>query len=37
MNEGICFDGEAIKEPEFVGDFYDLGFDWSEVVEPDEQ
>lgn len=37
MNEGIYFDGEAIEEPEFVGEFYDLGFDRSEVVDTDEQ
>lgn len=37
MNEGIYYDGEAIEEPEFVGEFYDLGFDRSEVVDTDEQ
>lgn len=37
MNEGIYYDGEAIEEPEFVGEFYGLGFDWSEVVDTDEQ
>lgn len=37
MNEGIYYDGKAIEEPEFVGEFYDLGFDWSEVVDTDEQ
>lgn len=37
MNEGSYYDGEAIEEPEFVGEFYDLGFDRSEVVDTDEQ
>ena len=31
------YDGSAAEEAEFAGDFYDLGFDWSEVVESDEQ
>lgn len=37
MNEGTYFDGEAIEESEFVGEFYDLEFEWPEVVETDEQ
>lgn len=31
------YDGSAVEEAEFAGDFYDLGFDWSAVVESDEQ
>lgn len=31
------YDGSAVEEAEFTGDFYDLGFDWSAVVESDEQ
>lgn len=31
------YDGSAVEEAEFAGDFYDLGFDWYEVVEADEQ
>lgn len=37
MDDGTYFDGEVIEEPEFAGDFYDLGFEWPEVVEADEQ
>lgn len=31
------YDGGTVEEAEFAGDFYDLGFEWSEVVEADER
>ena len=37
MNDGAYFDGESIEEPEFAGDFYDLGFEWPEPIETGEQ
>ena len=36
MNEDFCFDGEPIEEPEFVGEFYDLPFEWPETFEVDK-
>ena len=34
--DDVYYDGESVEETEFVGEFYDLGFDWFEVVDSDE-
>lgn len=36
MSEPTDYNGDVVYTSEFVGDFYDLEFEWPEVVEADE-